>query len=294
MPLTPSQRVRAISEIAGLLGNNEWSLIDLTLREFGLPWRDNWQGDAKSYVIEMISRASDSDLIALYQHFGHEFTSSRLQVDPSFWQAGFFRVFISHLAEFRRFTGDIQRELMFYGMSAFVAHNDIDPTAEWQNEIELGLATCDAMLVLPHPGFHESYWTDQEIGYAMGRGAMIATVRLGLDPYGFIGRFQALDGHEKSAKALACELFDILRRHPKTQRRVAHGIVECFAQSNSFDVARQNMSLLEQLAHWDASLSDHARTALKENDQLHNAWGVPERLTMFIERMEGEMQVADI
>ena len=229
MSLSPSQRVHVISEIARRLGNEEWSLIDLTLRQFRLEWTDDWHGnDRASYVIAMIDRADDSDLIALSRHLGYELTSSRLQVEPSFWEAGFSRVFVSHLATFRRFAGEVQQALQHHGMSAFVAHNDIEPTAEWQNEIELALATCDAMLVLLHPGFHDSDWTDQEIGYAMGRGIMIVAVRLGTDPYGFIGRFQALDGQNKSAEVLARELFHILRRHRMTRRAVAQGVVECF------------------------------------------------------------------
>lgn len=295
MSLSPSQRVHVISEVARRLGSEEWSLIDLTLRQFRLPWTDTWHGnDRTSYVIEMIDRADDGDLIALSHHLGYKLTSSRLQVEPSFWHAGFSRVFVSHLAKFRGFAGEIQQELLLYGMSSFVAHNDIEPTAEWQDEIELALATCDAMLVLLHPGFHESQWTDQEIGYAMGRGIMIATVRLGTDPYGFIGRFQALDGLDKTAKELARELFRILRRHRLTRRVVAQGVVECFCQSNSYKAARRNMETLEGLAHWDASLSNRARVAVTENDQLQGAWGVPRRFEAFIEKMERErQQVAD-
>ena len=295
MSLSPSQKVHVISEIARRLGNQEWSLIDLTLRQFGLPWTDTWHGnDRSSYVIEMIGRADDGDLIALSHHLGYELTSSRLQVEPTFWEAGFSRIFVSHLARFRGFAGEIQQEMLLHGMSSFVAHNDIEPTTEWQDEIELALASCDAMLVLLHPGFHKSHWTDQEIGYAMGRGIMIATVRLGTDPYGFIGRFQALDGQGKTPEELARELFRILRRHRMTRRAVAHGVVECFCQSISYKAAKRNMRLLEGLAHWDASLSNRARAAVKENDQLREAWHVPERLEAFIEKMEGErLQVSD-
>lgn len=296
MVLSPSQRVHVITEIARRLGNEEWSLIDMTLRQFRLNWTDDWHGsDRASYVIEMIEPADDGDLIALSHHLGYELTSSRLQVEPSFWEAGFFRVFISHLAKFRGFAGEVQQELLLHGMSSFVAHNDIEPTAEWQDEIELALATCDAMVALLHPGFHESDWADQEIGYAMGRGIMIATVRLGTDPYGFIGRFQALDGHGKTAEALARELFGVLRRHRLTRRAVAQGVVERFCQSNSYQAAKKNIGLLEEVTHWDASLSNRARTAVKENDQVHDAWRVPERLEAFIEGMEREkLQVGDV
>ncbi|MGY2982675.1 hypothetical protein ACVI1K_000022 [Bradyrhizobium sp. USDA 4508] len=41
-------------------------------------------------------------------------------------------------------------------------------------------------------GFHESNWTDQEIGFALGRGVMVVAVNLGRNPYGFIGDMHAL------------------------------------------------------------------------------------------------------
>jgi nucleoside 2-deoxyribosyltransferase len=56
---------------------------------------------------------------------------------------------------------------------------NIEPTKEWQNEIEAALSTCDALVALLHPGFHVSMWTDQEIGYAMGRGIPVYSVGFG-------------------------------------------------------------------------------------------------------------------
>ena len=50
----------------------------------------------------------------------------------------------------------------------------------------------DAFVALLTEGFHDSLWTDQEVGFALSRGVPILAVRLGKDPYGFIGKFQAL------------------------------------------------------------------------------------------------------
>ncbi len=285
--LTASQRVRLIAEIGRRLGGEDWGLIDLTLRQFGLPWTDNWSGTGRMvYVVEMIDQAPDDTLITLSQHLGHEFESLRPTVEPAFWRRGYFRLFVSHLARFREFAGEIQEDLLPFGVSSFVAHNDIKPTREWQDEIESALATCDAMLALLHPEFHQSNWTDQEIGYAMGRQMLIVTVRLGTDPYGFIGRFQALDGYQKSSANVASELFDVLRQHRLTHRRVGGAVLECFAQSDSFKSAKKTMGLLERLEYWDSSLSTRARLALKTNRQIHGAFGVPERLEGFIGKME--------
>ena len=80
-------------------------------------------------------------------------------------------------------------------------------------QIETALATCDALVALLLENFHASNWTDQEIGFAMGRGVPVYSVRFGQDPYGFIGRFQTFNGNQKVAAALSRELFDAYRKN---------------------------------------------------------------------------------
>jgi TIR domain len=91
-------------------------------------------------------------------------------IEASFWKQGHFRLFICHLAERKDFATSLQDGLANFHISAFVAHRDIEPTREWQDEIELALNTADAFVALLAEGFHASKWTDQEIGFAMGRG----------------------------------------------------------------------------------------------------------------------------
>ena len=50
----------------------------------------------------------------------------------------------------------------------------------------------DGFAALMTADFHDSDWTDQEIGYALARGIPVVPVRLERDPYGFLGKFQAL------------------------------------------------------------------------------------------------------
>jgi hypothetical protein len=90
----------------------------------------------------------------------------------------------------------------------------------------------------------------------MGRGGVPAfTIRLGETPYGFIGRFQALNGHGKIAKELARELFDSYCKNKQTQRRMGEVLVGLFEQSVSFASAKSHMGHLEELETWDPSFS---------------------------------------
>jgi len=214
MPLSPSQRIALIKEITGRLATEDWPLIDVTLKQFSLPWTDDWQGSKDAYVLRMIEKAPDQVLIDLAQHVGFQFEEvTTRRVEPPFWRKGMLRVFVTHLATHREFAGELQEALLKFGVSCFIAHNDIEPTQEWQTQIETALATCDTLVALLHKEFHLSKWTDQEIGFAMGRGVPAFAVRFGQDPYGFIGRFQAFNGEGKTATVLARELFDAYRKN---------------------------------------------------------------------------------
>lgn len=74
--MKPSDRIRIISEIARCLDFCEYSLIDLTLRQFGLPWTDQWHGDKTSYIIEMIQGGDDQCLLDLASHLEIAFISN--------------------------------------------------------------------------------------------------------------------------------------------------------------------------------------------------------------------------
>ena len=145
MPLTPPERIRLISEIGTRLGSEEWSIIDLNLRQFSLPTTEEWSRDRHEYVMEMIDQADDDDLVGLGRHVGYVLQDepSLNQTQPDFWERGHFRLFLSHLAKRRNVASKVKKELSFLGISTFVAHSDIEPTKEWQNEIESALATCE-------------------------------------------------------------------------------------------------------------------------------------------------------
>lgn len=99
-------------------------------------------------------------------------------------------MFISHLASKKKFAGAISDELATIGIQRFVEHDAIDLSLEWRAEIERALRTTHAFVGPAHPGFSTSYWTQQEVGWAVGRAIPLFLVRLGEDPRGFPAKFQ--------------------------------------------------------------------------------------------------------
>lgn len=180
-----------------------------------------------------------------------------------------------HLAAHREYAGALKDALAPFGVSAFVAHSDIKPTAEWQDEILTALATSDALIALMHKGFKDSDWTDQEVGFAMGRGVPTFAVRFDQTPYGFIGRFQAFNGNGAQPQEMARQIFDALRVHKQTERKMAEVLVARFERSSSFQAAKDNLQLLQDLTYWTQGFSDRVQKAVETNSQVADAWGVP-------------------
>lgn len=125
-----------------------------------------------------------------------------------------FRLFISHIAKHKDKATRLKECLAPYSVSGFVAHEGIHPALEWQVEIERALYNMDAFLAIHTSGFKDSFWTQQEVGFALGRGAKIISFKMGEDPTGFISRQQALARRDKTAEQIAQEVDAILSADP--------------------------------------------------------------------------------
>ncbi len=288
MPLSASNRIALLKEISARLQMEEWPLIDVTMSQFGLSTSNTWNGNKYDYILEMSKGGSDNVLIELAQHVGYLIEEvPKPGIDPPFWRKRMFRLFITHLSGEKVLAAQLQEALLNFGISAFVAHNDIEPTLEWQSQIETALATADSLVALLHPAFHVSNWTDQEIGFAMGRGLPVFAVRFGQDPYGFIGRFQGFTGGDKTSEALARELFDAYRKNKQTRKRMGEVLLNLLEDCSSFALAKSRISYLEQLEVWDASFVPRLEATLEANSQISGSWGVPERVQALAKKWAG-------
>jgi hypothetical protein len=140
---------------------------------------------------------------------------------PQNWQTTKrFRLFISHISADKLIATRLKDALAAHHIAGFVAHEDIHPTLAWQDEIERGLRTMDAMVAVHTKGFSASFWTQQEIGFALGRGVKVISFKYGEDPTGFIGKHQALPRLGRSAEEIAAEIDRLLAADPRTAERL--------------------------------------------------------------------------
>lgn len=194
------------------------------------------------------------------------------------WKDGFFRLFLSHVAAHKVAVAKLKVELQVRGISAFVAHEDITPSLEWQNEIELALRSMHALAALLTPDFHPSNWADQEVGFALGKGVLVVPVRMGTDPYGFIGKVQGLSGSLDRPALVASLLLNTLLNHSSTHRHMRKGLAWGFAAANSYASAINLSKVISTVKDFAEDEKGLIQRACRENDQVFNASGVVSRV----------------
>lgn len=182
------------------------------------------------------------------------------------WGDDGFRVFLSHKSEVKKETSALRDELRLFGISCFVAHVDIHPTKEWQDEIENALASMDGFVALMTEGFHDSNWTDQEVGYAVARGVPIIAVRLGKDPYGFIGKFQGLSSTWQTSDL---DIVNILIKNDQMLNAYIHSLHKCPSWNAGIRLSR----VLPSIASLTVTQIDALVDAYNNNLELRGSFG---------------------
>ena len=198
---------------------------------------------------------------------------------PDFWTPGHFRLFITHPSKVKQSAHDLKAALAGYQIAAFVAHDDIEPTREWQAEIESALRTMDALTALITEDFVFSKWCDQEVGIAIGRGKLVVPLKAGADPHGFLGKYQGLNVQILNSSDTARKIFETIVRHDLSTPRIADALIERFAQSSSYVSAKRTMDLLEALPRLNSAQVSRLIVTVEENSQIKDAFGVPGRVT---------------
>lgn len=199
------------------------------------------------------------------------FISSTMK-NADFWTDGYLKLFISHLSQNKERMSAMKTVLANWGISAFVAHEDIEPTREWMNEVEVGLETMDVMAAVVQPGFKDSDWCAQEVGFALGRKIEVIPLRAGLDPFGFFGKYQGIQIKGQYPDFVSNEVTKLLLKKPKYRKQLLQSIPRAFSQLSSSEKLK-NIQLLED---WSiisdeqiksvlegSALSAHERTKLK-------------------------------
>lgn len=198
--------------------------IDAFLAEYAIEAPKDVSTNSKwVYSKAALKGVATETILQIAQELGIEIHGGLVSasIPPKNWKdTGLFRLFISHISKDKNKATRLKECLELYAIDGFVAHEDIHPTLEWQNEIERALYTMDAFLSVHTEGFSQSIWTQQEVGFAFGRGVKIISLRMGEDPKGFISKTQALSRRDRKAEEIAKEINSILLEDERTSAKL--------------------------------------------------------------------------
>lgn len=218
-----SDRLALNQRIAGELSKRySFDEVGEFLDAFGLVDSPQSWSDEYDFARQILAKAPVSVLSEIVDDLGLEaFSDTAVERQlPAVWvNESKLRVFLSHLSGDKDKAARLREVMAENGMSAFVAHDDIEPTLEWQVQIERALSNMELFVSVHTEGFAKSFWTQQEVGYAVSRRVKIIAIRMGEDPTGFIQKNQALSRGTKRAEQVVAEIKQLLLKDERLRER---------------------------------------------------------------------------
>jgi len=179
-------------------------------------------------------------------------------------------VFLSYSHKDRDIAGKIKEQLERFGFEVFLAHEDIEPLREWQDEIISKLKNCDILIPIVSMNFRESYWTDQETGFALARSILIIPLRIDLAPYGFIGKLQALKIDDRIPDS--CEkIIEIFKKSPLYEPFI-DTYIRAFINSEDFYKANEMADLLKDCERFNVKQVNEIIKGYINNSQVRGGF----------------------
>jgi hypothetical protein len=271
--LSKKARVNLITELVAKLAVVNWDEQTLILSTYGVAavTGDNFGPS----LTEVLAETPDTVLLELAEHFDlvvpagsvapPASVSSGVRVsEPLF-------VFASHLSQHRAIVNQVATEMHRFGVNLFVAHDSIPNDAAWQDEIEKGLDRADAGLVFCHPGFIESQWCDQEVGWLLGRHVPVLGLRFDAHPYGPAGRLQAPSALNQTPAQIASTTLTRLASQPSLRPQLAASLVSAMERSTRYRTTDDVWVILREFSDLDSNQCAQLLQAVKANDQISGA-----------------------
>ncbi len=218
--MRPSERLKLVNEVSSeLQARFTYSEIDAYFWAYGVDVPTEWHGpnSKRVYSAEILGGLSDASLAEIAEDLEISVSAAALPL-PRIWRDSTdLRLFVSHISQDKDKALRLRDCLSPFGISAFVAHEDIEPTVLWQTEIERALAHMHVFLSVHTVGFSASNRTQQEIGFAVGRRIRVISLKMGETPTGFIGKEQALPRRRRNAEEISKEIYELLLDDPRTK-----------------------------------------------------------------------------
>ena len=196
------------------------------------------------------------------------------------------RAFISYSSEDKVLAGKIKKGLEEYGLEVFLAHEDIDPAAEWQTVILENLESTDIFIPILTDKFHKSFWTDQESGMAFTKNKLIVPISIdGHNPYGFLGKYQSLKFNPNQDPMDCGSIINAIKKaRPHFEVQILDSLIKTFTGSNSWEEAGTKARLLLEFEEMsDKQVNEIFRGAV-QNNEIYGSFSAQGKLRTLFEK----------
>lgn len=200
------------------------------------------------------------------------------------------RIFVSYSNEDRKNVGSLKKSLENLGFEVFIAHDDINPRSEWQEEIIKNLQRCDVFIPYLSNDFKNSKWTDQETGIAFAGDKLIISLQVDVPPYGFIGKYQGLKiclnnygrfDFDETAEKIA----NTIITDEKFKEGMKEFAINSLLNSGDFSEANARVKLLKYFEYTKEEINRICEGILK-NNQVYAAYKAKNILREILEKYQ--------
>lgn len=270
--MDPSERIDIIRSLRDELDAMEYEDAELVLAEYGIGSLslEDWQYERWLILGRTLRQASDDDLISLASHFSSEelADAGSASTEPGRIE-GPLRLFASHQSNHKQLVSSVARALQRFGVGLFVAHEDIEPDREWKDEILRHLAQADGGVAFLHSEFKTSDWCSQEVGWLLGRGVPVISLKFDIAPYGPLGERQAIPARGRDAADIASDILGVAESRADLLRALASSYVEAMSASPNFSTTDSVWLRLRKLRNLDGVQCERLLEAAETNTQIY-------------------------
>jgi hypothetical protein len=180
-----------------------------------------------------------------------------------------YRVFVSHATSDVALATKVAEAMSRLDVSSFVAGRDVPPGMEWRPVINAALSECSALVALLSASFRMSEWTDQEVGFVIGRARPIVPLSItGVDPHGLLGAYQKIELSDSVPSQWSGLMFNALYSSEKDQRPLTDIIIRRTRLERNETRLKAWIDRLGKATYLTLSQADSLRQSLVVNTAL--------------------------
>jgi hypothetical protein len=196
-------------------------------------------------------------------------------------------VFLSYNHQDRVLAGQVRNQLEALGYAAFLAHDDIEVSAQWREEILRHLESCSGLISVVTENFGRSAWANQEVGFILGKNKPVASLIFGEASQILPGFLASLQGIPASEATISMAVIQAIKpiEEAGSASKADPVVLRLSAILNSFVRRWESFQRLSENERYLSSRDGGAR-----DETLRNVDGYAEELFQLLSTSESFLE----